>query len=415
VPLRRRMIAAAARSVHVGGAACVQWGPGRLSWGGPVHIGVNAHLLSYTAGYRRAGVSQYTEQLLRSFATILPDTGDRMTVYVGRTATETRAGHGPVTWNRSPLPTERAPFRIVWEQGIAPFSAARAHLDALFCPVNVVPLAGLVPSIVTVHDLAFLALPEAFIPAKRRYLSVMTRLSVHRARHTIAVSEQTKTDVVTHFGIAPERVTVIPNAVDDRFRPAVATDDLGEFRRTRQLPERYILFVGTLEPRKNLPRLIDAFARIAHEDREVGLVVVGASGWLNSDIAPLVKRLGLESRTTFAGYVGDEELARWYQAATVFCYPSLYEGFGLPVLEAMACGTPVVTSAIGSMAEIGRDAALLVDPTDVDAIANGLRSLLADHEKRTSIACAGLQRATAYSWERTAERTLAVLQRAAAR
>src|SRR5262249_44958628 len=160
---------------------------------------------------------------------------------------------------------------------------------------------------------------------------------------------------------------------------------------------------GTLEPRKNLPRLIQAFALIARDDPTIGFVVVGASGWLTSDIAPLVRSLDLESRITFAGYVPDAELPRWYQGATVFCYPSRYEGFGLPVLEAMACGTPVVTSAVGSMAEIGCDAAVLVDPTDIVAIASGIRRLLDDADARAAYITAGLQRAAQYSWDRTAE------------
>ncbi len=377
-----------------------------------MHLGINAHLLSFAAGYRRAGVSQYTEQLVRRFARLVPEGGDRLTVYVGHTAPE--RGYVPATigWRRSPLPTERAPVRISWEQAIAPIITKRDRLDVLFCPVNVVPLAGLVPSVVTVHDLAFLRLPEAFIPAKRRYLARMTRLSVHRARHVIAVSTQTKADIVAHFGLAPERITVIPNAADERFRPPTPGDDLAAFRRERNLPERYVLFVGTLEPRKNLPRLIHAFAQIARDDPGIGLAVVGASGWLTSDIAPLVRALGLESRIAFAGYVPDAELTRWYQAAMVFCYPSLYEGFGLPVLEAMACGTPVVTSNIGSMAEIGRDAAILVDPTDIDAIASGIRTSL-QGDMSDVYSAAGWQRAQHYSWDRTAEETLAVLRRAA--
>jgi glycosyltransferase involved in cell wall biosynthesis len=381
---------------------------------GNVHLGVNAHLLSVTAGYRRAGVSQYTEQLVFRLAEGVSRDGDELTVFLGRGDLERMLISSAVKWRYSHLPTELPPIRIVWEQMLAPIITKRDQLDALFCPVNVVPLAGIVPSVVTVHDLAFLQIPEAFIPAKRRYLSVMTRLSVHRARHVIAVSEQTKADIVAHFGLAPEHVTVIPNAVDERFRPDAPNDDLTAFRRERNLPERFVLFVGTLEPRKNLPRLINAFAQLARDDREIGLVVVGASGWMTSDIAPLVRSLDLESRITFAGYVPDEELPRWYQAATVFCYPSLYEGFGLPVLEAMACGTPVVTSNVGSMAEVGRDAAILVDPTDADAIASSISALLDDPDFRQQRAAAGLGRAAQFSWDRTAEETLAVLRRAAA-
>ena len=380
-----------------------------------MHLGIDAHLLSFVPGYRRAGVSQYTEQLVRRLARLVPAGGDHLTVYVGRSAPAGGFVPPGVDWRRSLLPTERAMARIAWEQAVAPLTTARAGLDALLCPVNVVPLAGAVPSVVTVHDLAFLTVPQTFLPAKRRYLRAMTRLSVHRARRVIAVSAQTKADIVAHFGIAPEKIAVIPNAADARFAPAAPDADLAAFRTARGLPERYVLFVGTVEPRKNLTRLLAAFAQLAARDAEIGLAVVGASGWLASDIAPLVHTLGLGDRVRFTGYVPDDALPRWYQAATVVCYPSLYEGFGLPVLEAMACGTPVVTSAVGSMAEIARDAALRVEPTDTEAIAAALRQLLDDAPLRARLSDAGLQRARQYSWERTAAETLAVLREAARR
>ncbi len=380
-----------------------------------MNFGIDAHLLSFIPGYRRAGVSQYTEQIVRRLAQIVPESEDRLTVYVGRTAPQDGYVPSPAGWQRSILPTERAPFRIAWEQAIAPIATKRAGLDTLLCPVNVVPLAGIVPSVVTVHDLAFVKLPEMFVPAKRRYLSVMTRLSVHRARQVIAVSAQTKADIVALFGVAPEKITVIPNATDARFAPAAPGADLAAFRAIHGLPERYILFVGTVEPRKNLKRLLAAFAQLTEHESNIGLAVVGASGWLNSDIAPLVLTLELEGRVTFAGYVPDDDLPLWYQAATVFCYPSLYEGFGLPVLEAMACGTPVITSDIGSMTEIGHDAAMLVEPTDTDAIAAALRQMLDDPALRAARSRAGLLRAGQYSWDRTAAETLVVLRRAAKR
>jgi glycosyltransferase involved in cell wall biosynthesis len=270
-----------------------------------------------------------------------------------------------------------------------------------------------VPSVVTVHDLAFLAHPEAFHPSKRRYLMLMTRLSVHRARRVIAVSAHTKGDLVRHFGVAPDKVTVIPNAMDDRFRPATNPDARAQFTRDHHLPERFILFVGTLEPRKNLRRLIDAFARLARDDHEVALVIVGASGWMTSDLAPLAEAHGLADRIVFTGYVADDELPRWYQAATLFCYPSLYEGFGLPVLEAMACGTPVVTSNTSSIPELASGAAARIDPTDVAALADALGALLADAPRRAEMSRAGIARARSYSWERTAAATYAVIAEAA--
>jgi glycosyltransferase involved in cell wall biosynthesis len=389
--------------------------PGAPVYNAPMRIGFNAHLLSFAPGYRRAGVSQYTEQLLQHIAATAANTNDALFVYSGGdvSARAWMQERPAIRYRGSRLPTGSAPGRILWEQAVAPVVTLRDHLDALFCPVNIVPLACIVPSVVTVHDLAFLAHPEAFHPSKRRYLSLMTRLSVHRARRVIAVSAHTKGDLVRYFHVAPDKVTIIPNAMDHRFRPAADPDTLAQFKRAQHLPEQFILFVGTLEPRKNLRRLIDAFARITRADGEVALVIVGASGWMTSDLAPLVQASGLADRIVFAGYVADDELPRWYQAATIFCYPSLYEGFGLPVLEAMACGTPVVTSMTSSLPELASGAAALVDPTDVAALAAALSALLADAPRRAEMRRAGIERARGYSWERTAAATYAVMRGAA--
>ncbi len=376
-------------------------------------IGVNAHLLSFTPGYRRAGVSQYTEQIVRHLMATVPDSGDTLTIFAGPEAPPTRYIADGVLWRTSHLPTGHAPGRIIWEQAVAPIAAIRAGLDVLFCPVNVVPLAATVPTVVTVHDLAFLAHPEAFHTAKRRYLTAMTRLSVHRAQRVIAVSGHTRNDLVRHFGLRAERVTVIPNAADARFRPTDDSNAISRFKDAHGLPDHFILFVGTLEPRKNLRRLIEAFASLAADHRETKLVIVGAAGWLTSDLAPLVQTRGLSNRIIFTGYVPDDELPLWYQAATIFCYPSLYEGFGLPVLEAMACGTPVITARTSSLPELTGDAALLVDPTAVTELTDALKTVLADGSRRHAMSQAGLARARSFSWERTAAATLAVIRDAA--
>ena len=376
-------------------------------------IGVNAHLLSFTPGYRRAGISQYIEQMVRHCIVTLPQANDALTIFASPGAPPAELAPDTVRWIASRLPTGHAPGRILWEQIVAPVAVARAGLDVLFCPVNVVPLACPVPSVVTVHDLAFLAYPAAFHAAKRRYLAAMTRLSVHRARRVIAVSTHTRDDLVHRFGVRPERVTVIPNAADARFRPATDPTAIAQFKQTNNLPDRFILFVGTLEPRKNLRRLIEAFALIAESDAETKLVIIGAAGWLTSDLAPLVYARGLTDRIVFTGYVSDDDLPCWYQAATIFCYPSLYEGFGLPILEAMACGTPVVTSRTSSIPEVTGETAMLIDPTDVAALARALRSVLTDKARQHEMSAAGIARARAYSWEHTAEATLDVIRAAA--
>ncbi len=195
-----------------------------------LHIGVNAHLLSFTPGYRRAGVSQYTEQIVRGLAALAPEHGDTLTVFAEPTPPPPGYVSPAVQWRRSRLPTGHAPGRIFWEQVVAPFVVPRTDLDVLLCPVNVVPLAVAAPTVVTVHDLAFLAHPEAFVPAKRRYLAAMTRLSTHRARRVIAVSTHTAADLSRYFAVSPAKITVIPNAADPAFRPATNPADVAAFR-----------------------------------------------------------------------------------------------------------------------------------------------------------------------------------------
>lgn len=373
-----------------------------------VHIGVNAHLLSFAAGYRRAGVSQYTEQVVRGLAALAPAHGDTLTVFAGPTPPPPDYLPAPTKWRHSRLPTGRAPGRILWEQVVAPVVVPHAGVDVLLCPVNVVPLALPTPTVVTVHDLAFLAHPEAFLPAKRRYLTAMTRFSVVRARCVIAVSAHTAADLRRYFRVPERKIAVIPNAAGAQFHPTDAAT-LAAFRAVHALPERYVLCVGTLEPRKNLRRLVEAFAQVAPAVPDVSLVVVGASGWLTSDLAPYVRSLDLGERIRFAGYVPDDELPLWYGAATLCAYPSLYEGFGLPPLEAMACGTAVVTSNTSSLPEVVGDDALTVNPTDTDALAAALRELLTDDARRAALAAAGRVRAAQFSWERTAAATRAAL------
>ncbi len=377
-----------------------------------VRIGINAHLLSFAAGYRRAGVSQYIEQVARELVPLAAAHDDTLTVFGGPTPPPDGYLPPSVQWIGSRFPTGQAPGRIVWEQGAAPFIAASHRLDVLFCPVNVVPLAARVPCVLTVHDLAFLAFPDAFLARKRRYLTAMTRLSVRKARHVIAVSAHTKADLIRHFGVPDANITVIPNATSNAFRPAHDAATVAQFRQDHDLPGRFVLFVGTQEPRKNLHRLIEAFAHVAAAVPDVHLVVIGAAGWLTSDLAPQVAASPVRERIRFLGYVENRDLPRYYQAAEICCYPSLYEGFGLPPLEAMACGTPVVTSNTSSLPEVVGDAALTVSPTDTTALAAALRNLLNDAPLRARLSAAGIARASHFSWHRTAAATLAVLEAA---
>jgi glycosyltransferase involved in cell wall biosynthesis len=386
---------------------------------GPSRIGIDAHLLSFAATYRQAGVSRYIAELLRGLAGEADGAGGREYIAFAGPARPPAgfAPEGAVRWRHSRLPTERAPVRIAWEQGAGPIAAWATRLDLLHGPVNVLPLLTPCPGVVTVHDLAFLARPEAFHPAKRRYLRAMTALSTRRAARVIAVSAFTRDELVRRLGTPAHRITVVHNGVDPAFAPLPA-GEVARFRAERGLPARVVLAVGTLEPRKNLVGLLQAFARLlpggpsalgaGEGDDDLGLVVVGGKGWLYDALDPLVASLGLAGRVRFTGHVPDDELALWYNATDAFAYPSLYEGFGLPPLEALACGAPVVTSDSSSLPEVVGDAALLVDPRDPAALAAALVRILTEPALRATLRAAGPRQAAEFSWARTVAATRAV-------
>jgi glycosyltransferase involved in cell wall biosynthesis len=366
------------------------------------HVGLNAQLLSGAAGYRSAGIHGYIAELLRRLPAADPDL--RFTAFANRAAAPLIEALPvrPTRW-----PTARPWARIVWEQVLQPFVARQARLDLLHGLAFVSPLAQPCPTVVTVHDLSFALFPEFFRGANAAYLRLFTRLSCQRAARIVAVSENTRADVIRLYGVPGRRVAAIPHGVDAQFHPR-PPGEVAEFRRVHSLPDHFILFVGTLEPRKNLVKLIEAFANIKGQISNIKLVLVGGQGWYYGPIFATVERLNLEERTIFAGYVPNEELPLWYAAADVFAFPSRYEGFGMPVLEAMACGTPVVTSTASSLPEVAGDAALTVAPDDAGALTAALQRALADRAWREETRVKGLARAAAFTWEATARRTASV-------
>jgi glycosyltransferase involved in cell wall biosynthesis len=265
--------------------------------------------------------------------------------------------------------------------------------------------------VVTIYDLSFVTYPEFHLPANVEHCLRGTKLAIDRADALIAISESTRRELIDEMGAPPERIVVTPLAAEPGLHRVNDLTRLDAVRRRYQLPERFILFLGALEPRKNLPRLLEAFAALAPAlQREFPLVVAGAQGWLNDSVHEQVRKLGLGERVFFPGYIDQGDIAALYSMATVFAYPSLWEGFGLPVLEAMACGAPVLTSNVSSLPEVAGDAAVLVPPTDVDAIAASLGRLLDDDAFRADLSARGRQRAAQFSWERCARETLAVYE-----
>ncbi|HYP40746.1 MAG TPA: glycosyltransferase family 1 protein [Chloroflexia bacterium] len=377
-----------------------------------MRVGINAHLLAFTSNYRQAGLSRYIYELLLKLPQADPHI--KLTAFTGNgpISPDFLAGKARnLKLSQSRLPTVKATVRIAWEQAVLPFAAAGARLDLLHCPVNVRPLFSPCPAVITIHDLIFLRYPQGFHPAKRAYLSAMTGWSARHAAHIIAVSEATRKDVIELLGVRPGRVTTIHNGVGEQFKP-LPQDERDRFRAQKGISGRVALYVGTLEPRKNLAMLLNAFRPLADDPAfsDVTLVLGGSKGWYYDEIFSTAERLGLTSsgRVRFLGRVPDEELPLWYNIASVFAYPSIYEGFGLPPLEAMACGTPVVVANTSSLPEVVGDAGELAAPEHVDAWGRALRSLLADREKAGEMRRRGMLQARKFSWDRAARETAQV-------
>lgn len=370
----------------------------------PTHIAINAHLLSLVDSYRGAGIHRYIAALLDH----LPVVSDfRFTAYLG----DSRAGD--VTWpgvdaRIASCSTASPPARVVWEQFLLPVHLVLDDVDLLHGPAYALPLICPTRSIVTVHDLSFFLYPQAFNPGNRLYLRLMTRLAAQRADAVLAVSEHTRQDVLRLLNVPADRVHAVPNGIDSTFRP-LPTPQVRRFRAENQLPEQFILCISTIEPRKNLATLIRAYAALGNTQYK--LVIGGGRGWRYESIFALVEELGLEDRVCFPGFVAHSDLPYWYNTADVFVFPSIYEGFGLPPLEAMACGTPVIASNASSLPEVVGSAGLLVEPTDVTALADAIQQVISKPELAASMAAQGLARAGGFSWRACAERTARLYER----
>ncbi len=286
----------------------------------------------------------------------------------------------------------------LWEQFALPGSVGTGRF--LWSPANTGPLA-VARQAVTIHDLSVLDHPEWFNANFRLwYLMLLPRLA-RRAKTILTVSEHSRRSILKRFSLPEEKVTAIPDAVNlEQFREV----DPAAARAKYELGERYILFVGSLDPRKNLERLLQAWIRLA-EFKDLQLVIVGSRTNVFRPISVSASR----RRTRFLGYVPDEDLPGLYSGAAFFIMPSLFEGFGLTVLEAMACGTPVITSYAGALPEVVGDAAMQIDPTSVEGMAEAMRTLLLEEEVRSELRQKGLERACQFSWERSAEAIWEVL------
>jgi glycosyltransferase involved in cell wall biosynthesis len=292
--------------------------------------------------------------------------------------------------------------RVVNELGLELVHDPSGVMAHAFTPVR---------RVVTVHDAFPFVTPATSTALERLIYRLWLPLALRRADAVITVSECSKRDILRYLPIQTEQVVVVPNAVSASYRPLTA-EEIAPGLGRHGLEPGYLLFVGSVEPRKNLLRLLEAFALARREANRARLVIVGArNAWIDSPVGAAVERLGLGDWVRFTGYVAEADLPALYNGAAGFAFPSLYEGFGLPVLEAMACGTPVVTSNVSSLPEVAGDAALLVDPCDTEALARSLQGLLTDADLRADLRERGLRRAALFSWGRTARETVEVYRK----
>ena len=352
----------------------------------------------------RAGPHVYITELTRALGQLM---GERLRPIASRLA-------APVHARRSASDRLRTLGRdLWWHQVGVTLAARRAGAALLHLPAGIGPVWSRLPTVLTIHDLNVLRFPELFRPWFRHYARVVLPRAARAADAIITVSHASKADVVDGLGIPEERVTVVPNGVDPAFAPLAPDGERAhEVRRRYGLQDNFVLTVGSVEPRKNLPRLLEAVSqlRTRSDTADVVLVHAGPEGWLANGVSRTVQAHGLSDAVRFLGYVPKRDLAALYGLARLTAYPSLYEGFGLPVAEAMACGCPVVTSNVSSLPEVAGDAGLLVDPGSVEEIAAGIAALWTDAARRRELAARGRAQARRFTWDRTARETAAVYE-----
>jgi len=302
--------------------------------------------------------------------------------------------------------------RQLWEQASLPLDLRRRKASLLHSPHHTTPLLYCpCPRVVTVHDVTFFHLPDRYPATRRLFFQLMTRLAARRAAVLLVPSASVREDLHAFLRAPLERIVVTYEGVDPSFRPLDRGECVALARKRYGLPEGYLLSLGTREPGKNREVLLRALRRLVDAGRDLPLAVVGQSGWRLKDEQRAVRDLGLGARVHFTGYVPQSDLPALYNAASVFVFPSLYEGFGLPALEALACGVPVVTSNVSALPEVVGDAALLVDPHEPQAIADAIGRALDDAGLRALLVQAGLERAAGFTWDACAEATLAAYRK----
>lgn len=352
------------------------------------------------------GIGRYTRELLQ--ALYAADTTSHYRLFF---ASRSPLPHPlpaprPANFHARQLPFDDVWFARIWHRARLPLPVEliTGPIDLFHSPdFTLPPVRRGTRTLLTVHDLSFIRDPDSAVPVLRQYLNAVVPRSVARADHVLADSQATRADLIELYHTPAEKISVLYSGVNAVFRPIADSAILAGVRAKYRLGQApFILAVGTLQPRKNYVRLIQAFSALSTQPSPLVLVIAGGKGWLYDSIFAEVQRLNLQARVIFPGFVDDADLPALYSAAHALAYPSLYEGFGLPMLEAMACGTPVVTSTASCLPEVAGGAALCVPPTEVEALSQALETVVGDEAARAELIARGLARAKTFTWDRAA-------------
>ncbi|MGH2592133.1 MAG: glycosyltransferase family 4 protein [Anaerolineae bacterium] len=391
-------------------------------------IGIDA---SRAVTAQATGTEIYSQRLIRALIDLAPD--HRFRLYFNHPPADNLFRSGNVE-------NKTIPFRRLWTHIRLSLEVTRRPPDVLFVPSHVLPVLHPRRSVVTVHDLGYLHFPDAYPTTQRLYLDASTRWNARASARVIADSQATKDDLTRRYHTPADKIVVAYPGLDPAIRRVQDPQHIQAVKARHGIKGEYLLYLGTLQPRKNLSRLIEAFGKSSDDSlalvaqrsgvsrrqqaatdstgalRRVAtthplkLVIVGKKGWLYADLFRQVAQLGLADRVMFPGYLSDADKAALISGATALVFPSLYEGFGFPVIEAMACGTPVICSSTSSMPEAAGDAALLVDPLDTNAIATAIDRILSDIDLRRDLAERGVTQAAKFTWQACARTVLNVLE-----
>lgn len=371
-----------------------------------MHVALDASRIT-TA--RRTGTERYALELIRALLRLPESADQRFSLYF-------RDMPQPDLLPDLPNVTYHVlPVRRAWTHTRFAYALWRHQPDVTFVPAHTLPFLMRGHAVVTVHDLGYRFFPKAHRLKARLYLELTTRYSAWRADRVLADSHATRRDLIRQYGTPERKIRVVYPAVEGIAR--ASEPQIAALRAAHSLPERYLLFLGTLQPRKNVTRLVQAFATYLARsgDPDLHLVLAGQIGWLFDPVRDLWAHLPktFHARVRLLGYVADSDVAALYSGALAFVFPSLYEGFGFPVLEAMRCGAPVLCSATSSLPEVAGDAALLVNPLDVAQIADGIERIVNDSALRTELVARGYAQAASFTWQHAAQQTFQVLREAA--